>query len=549
MRRLFAHGALCALATLTLACNDNTRPKGPVTLRFIPAIHRTSTSTPDTVHAFVTMDDSVGPIQVPGDSLTDVARGTHTFHTQTDTYYLPADFSENINPKSSSMTVRGFEPATCRLYQLGGYYVDAPYCQGHNWLTWSGSRRILCPVNDYGEFCTKLPDAQGVGATWPADSAATQLNYYISHGKLLIGAVMGGDGAAGTAGDTLAMNFYDVTDPGDYSPHVRVHVVSGDSSRFQAEAWTDARHVALAPFDTATLAPTDRVGDNFGLAVRSTYYLPSAYPNALFIRWDITNISNDSIYRYVHREEPAGGHTVTDIYLAPIIDPDIGGLPLAGADGAAETSDDNATEYLSDSMVVAYDQNFEATTLGGGYEVHPGMVGMRLVGALPAGATARGLLFPRDLDPTWLTQAQEDLGYELLAGGRAGTPNACAVDGTSSALVCVPETSSDVRIGWSIGPIASLAPGQSVSLTVALVFATPAAGKFTSGTSVPPQNTLLGDTTRAIYRIGLDLRQLGAQVAGVSVNGAPSLSLFGVRGAAPRASRAIALPRTPYRKP
>jgi hypothetical protein len=87
---------------------------------------------------------------------------------------------------------------------------------------------------------------------------------------------------------------------------------------------------------------------------------------------------------------------------------------------------------------------------------------------------------------------------------------------SANALDCAPETGSDVKGGWSIGPIASLAPGQTVSLTIAVVLARPTPGTVTGGTVIRPGNDSL-TTVRQITPIAADLRARAAAVRGLRV--------------------------------
>jgi hypothetical protein len=291
--------------------------------------------------------------------------------------------------------------------------------------------------------------------------------------------------------------------PGDYSPRTRLHPIPSDSSRWQAEAWTDVRHVPIYPSITPRLPDDDRKADNFGLAVRSTYHIPSALQDAILVRFDIRNITTDSDYRRVNPEEPVGGHTLTDVFLVPVIDPDIGGAPPV-----AEGSDDNVTVFPADSLLVAYDQGFQVSTFTAGDNVRPALVGMRLVSG-PAATGARALLFDRQKAPDYEETLGERASYRLLAAGRMGARAGCS--GTQADVyLCTPETPHNALMGWSVGPL-TLAPGASTSLVIAIVIAYPKAGTFTSGTNVAPQNSDVTSTARPIYQIAEPLRALADQ--------------------------------------
>jgi hypothetical protein len=285
--------------------------------------------------------------------------------------------------------------------------------------------------------------------------------------------------------------------------------------------WTDLRRVPLSRGTPPALNADDRVGDNFGLAVRTTLYQPAASPNALFIRFDVRNVSADPDFRRVHPEEPTGGHTLSDVYLAPTVDPSIACNSATGCT-TGEDRDDNATLFAGDSLLVAYDQEFVVPEFTGGYATKPGLFGLRLIDG-PPGTGAKGVIFDAGTTPDFVTATLERATYRLLSGGRAGAVAGCA-DYDPWALVCSPETKSDIRLAWSVGPIAALAPGDSTHLVVAFLFAPPAAGTFTSGVGVAPGNTSaqsFADTTRAIYGIAAPLRALADTVKGTVVDGTP----------------------------
>ena len=296
--------------------------------------------------------------------------------------------------------------------------------------------------------------------------------------------------------------------------------MTADTSRWQGEVMTDMRRVPLSTGTGPALNADDRAGSNFGLAVKTTYSMPAAMPNVILVRFDVTNVSATPEYRRVHPEEPAGGHTLYDVYLAPTFDPSLTCGPTGCTIG--EERDDNATAFSDDSLLVAYDQEFLVPEYGAGYAAAPGLLGVRLVSG-PAGTSAKAFFFDAGLTPDFLTRTLEQTSYRLLSAGRAGGIAGC-VDHAPAAFVCSPETESDVRMGWSIGPIASLAPGASTSVTVAILFASPEAGTFDSGTAVAPRNgsaSAFTDTTRPIHAIAAKLRVLADSTKGAVVNAVP----------------------------
>ena len=507
--------ALAAGAALTFAAcggggdDGDTRPTGPV--NFLPVSYIFGT---DTVHGTLTVDGNT-TLRIAQDSMF-LPRGQHTFTQQLDIEYLQATYQDEINPRTERYEYPVVYAGSCRTYLNRD---DAPYCNFASAVTWSGSRRIFCQVNDFGDFCSGYVDPTinpqlpiGIGGRWPVDSFVG--DGYLSQAKLLIGATVGPEAAASARGDTVAMALYL---PGDYGPRSRLRAAPGDSSHWQTQVWTDLRHKPFFGFAEPFLEDDDRPGSRFGLEVLTTYYLPQNRRDALFVRFDVKNISNLAAYRLVHPDVPEGGITAENIWLTPVIDADVGVAPSAS--GNAERSDDNATLFPAESLLAAYDQAFAVPTFANATVQKPGLVGLRLINAP---APAKGLIAELGDSLTWSSEALERHTYSLLAAGRAGTPRAQAVcEDRTSALVCAGETPTNVVMGWSIGPIASLAPGQSTSVTVAILFARPQAGSFVSGTAVAPRNDQIGSTERTIYGVAQALRALSVQVGGTTVNNSP----------------------------
>lgn len=505
MRRCVPSGLSIPLVLLLAACGDSpSEQTGPVTVAFSPVLYtHVGTGTRDTVKGIAILD-GVDTVQVPRDSFVNVSRGEHTIEWKLDIDYLPNIGTIEINPRGNREVLTVPPSATCRIIT-----IDEELCAG-NVVLFSGSRRLICPVNDFGEFCSYYGSPYFAGLIWPAGSGV--VNEYVGHAKLLVAATMGPGSPTEALGDTLAMSFFS---PGDYSPRSRLRPVPGDSSRWQAEVWTDVRHVPLFGFDTPRLPDDDRKANNFGLAVRSTYHIPSALQDVFLVRFDVRNISTDPDYRRVNPEEPVGGHTLSNVYLVPVIDPDIGGVPPE-----AEGGDDNVTVFPADSLLVGYDQSFQVNNFTGGHAARPGLVGVRLISG-PAGASARALLFDRPKAPDYEAGIQEKAAYRLLAAGRAGDRAGCS--GTQeSVYLCTPETPHNALMGWSLGPL-TLAPGQSTSVVIAIVLASPKVGSFTSGTQVAPQNSNVASTARPIYEIAEPLRTLASQAKAFGgFSGAPA---------------------------
>jgi hypothetical protein len=513
--------ALLALLGAAAACSDNPNtPTGPVTLRFltIPYYSNPNPTPADSARGVALVSIDGGPeFEVrSGDSLPNVARGEHTFAVRYNVDYLTSEFTVNINPNSRTTELFLPQAASCRYfpadYDEGGRTNFCTPGVKRNILNFTGAENLVCAANDYGEFCSTLPDENQLGGTWPS----TGINQVIAHAKLLVAATVPVNATGGTY--RAAMSLYN---PGDYAPRTRLRPIAPtDSSRFTNDAWTDARHVPFYYASNQTprtpLGLVDRFNANFGLAVKSTYYMHPSFRDVIFVRFDVTNISAAADYRRVNPEVPTAGQTITEVYLTPFIDASFG---IDAPTTPGEVADDNATVFPEENLIAAYDQNFSVTlpSTGGAVTVNntPGLVGFQHLGG-PAGVSARAVIIDRADSLSFTTVALEQATHRILAAGRAGDETGCALQG-GIAYVCSPETPNNVLAGWSFGPIASIAPGQTYTVTVAVMVAAPTAGTFTSGGNYVPQNAQIGDNTRTIAQIAAGLRALAQQTQGITV--------------------------------
>ena len=508
---------LCGLAAVAACSDDPAKPTGPVTVRFItlPYYNDPNPAPVDTARAtaIVSMDGGPGITVETGDSITNVPRGEHTFAVRFDIDYLVSEFTVNIDPNGTTENLFLPQAATCRYFpadfdETGRTNFCIPGVK-RNLLDFKGTENLLCAANDYGEFCSTLPDENQLGGTWPS----TGINQYIAHAKLLVAATV--PQGAGTR--LAAMSLYN---PGDYSPRTRLRPTGTDSLRYTNEVWTDARHApfyfSAAESPRTPLGVADRANANFGLSVTNTYYFTPTIPDAIFIRFDVKNISNEADYRRVNPEVPVAGQTITNIYLTPFVDATLG---IQHNTTPTEPTDDNATVFPEENLIAAYDQAFSVTipaNTGTTVNASPGLVGFQYISG-PSGLTPRAVLLDRADSLSFFTVAREDATHRLLAAGRAGDQAGCTLRGGGSAYVCSPETPNDVLAGWSVGPIASLAPGATTSITVAVFIAAPVTGTFTSGGGIGPENDKIGDNGRTIAQVAGNLRTRAQQTRIVTV--------------------------------
>ena len=506
--------ASLVLALAACGSDEPATPTTPVTLKVLPIVF--ADIDPGTAFDTVTgilIVDGKDTLELPFDSLTNIPRGVHTFRAKLSIDYFDNDFTRTVNPRGHTYVVDIPAAETCRVYRSpSGQAIDATICTPRglpprNVLYWSQRKRIFCNAGDFIEFCTPSPSGDGLGLTWPVDDSLSAGNEYVSQAKLLVAATVGPEVGGADAGRKIAMALYR---PGDYSPRRRLTVVQGDSSRYSNVAWTDVRHVPVFGFSKGQLASDDRRNALFGLEVKATYFLPKDFPDAIIVRYDVTNISNQADYRRVHPEIGPNGFTLRDIYLAPVVDADVGNA-FVGNTNTGEADDDVATIFPAEGIAAAWDRNMAVAAWRPPWKTGPGLVGVKILGT-DAG-TAKGIMFVSDtLD--YFTVAREAEAYAILTAGRGATLAGCT--SYTAAFICGTEIGNDVRIGYSVGPIASLAPGQRRTLTFALMLAAPVTGTFTSGTPVPPGNTSeaeLGSTTKASYLLAGNLRALAASLA------------------------------------
>src|SRR4051812_22365510 len=197
MRPLLFLAASLALA----ACGGDggTKPSGPVTFVPVGFIYDDGAGTHHATGT-VTVDGQV--LNIGQDSIVGLTRGEHQLISKLDIEYLADTFAITIDPSGNRFVDTISFAGSCRDNN-----TDARFCSGHNTVIASSSRRLLCRVNDFGDFCTGFADPQRIGLRWPVDSAASQGNGYITTGKLLIGARPSA-ALATTANDTMAMSFY-----------------------------------------------------------------------------------------------------------------------------------------------------------------------------------------------------------------------------------------------------------------------------------------------------------------------------------------------------
>ncbi len=330
--------------------------------------------------------------------------------------------------------------------------------------------RVTCRSNSNGETCAGFVFSQPA-LEWPKGSGTS----YSAGGRLLVAAILGAD-AGVRAGDTLASQVFEVAWVG---------------RRPQTEASTARRQVMELEYWGTGNFPGESVQ---GLAVKETLVSvdSAVVQDLIFLQFVVENVSADERYRRLYPWVPQGGYTFTQLYVGFGLDADIGG------------SEDDVGSFDPDlDLTFLYDADFRDSNLGSLAD-KPAMVGLVSLQP-PAGATERNLTFWRRVDD-WDDGNRHGLGWRLLAGRlTAGDPIA---DHPSPDIGHAPAQPDDYRLTEAHGPL-RLAPGESLTLTVAIAMAEPVAGSFAPGVPVPPGDPL--DPARAILQVAAVLRDLAAQ--------------------------------------
>lgn len=303
------------------------------------------------------------------------------------------------------------------------------------------------------------------GLVWPWSSG----NSYSSNGLPVFGAQLGGT-------SPVALGVYDLT----YlvgRPFPRT-TVGSDWFSLRQSFWV------LPPVHLMQQATVR------GLEVQEEVIGRSSTNDVLIVRITFRNVTNQPSYKATDPYMPPDGMRMNRAYLGFAMDSDIG-----------ESGDDLFTYVPELDALVQYDARFSESGFAQGYNVKPGLVGLRLLDA-PAG-TKRVLNGWPSIVGGGLADWQagtdgEAAGYDVLAGRVAHAPNHA-----SETIGHLPgATAADYRLAVSAGPV-DLAPGDSASITIAVAVAEPVAGTFTSGTAVESGDPTVPD--RPITRIAAAL--------------------------------------------
>jgi hypothetical protein len=300
----------------------------------------------------------------------------------------------------------------------------------------------------------------GGGIIWPA---STQ-NSYASSGMPLF--------AAREDGTPVSLGMYDQSMlVGLPAPRT---MVDADSFRLEQQAWVLPPRTSLV--DPATVR---------GIAIEQEIIGRTDVAGVIIMRLTFRNVSDEPMVHLFAPHIPVAPVTYTDAWIGFALDADIG-----------NANDDWLSYDVDLDMVFAYDADFQANFTGQGAG-EPALVGMRVLEA-PAGAQVMLNAWTSGLD--WNAgRPGEEFGYGMLSGTDVLDP-----EHDHERIGYLPPAASDVRMSVTAGPL-TLAPGDAAEVVIALALAPPAAGTFTSGTTMAPGDPL--DDRRPLAAVAAHLRE------------------------------------------
>ncbi len=335
-----------------------------------------------------------------------------------------------------------------------------------------GRGRVVCRSTTFGDTCAGVFFSEPA-LIWPDIFGGE----YAAGGRLLIAGILDSD-AGDFAGDTVSTLVYRDAWVGRQSVTV---TDLDDTQQMDLGYWSTAH------FHGESL---------LGLSVKQMVVAADSggAEDILFLRFEITNVSGEDRYRVLYPDIPEGGYTYRSLYLGFGLDVDVGGA-----------TDDLGTYDHDLGLAFMYDADLSDSQLGI-YSSSPGMVGVLTLEA-PAGAAERTLTLWRE-DDDWDDGLKHAFAWRLLAGRLAAADP--IGDHPHPDIGYHSDNPDDYRLIDAHGPL-TLAPGDGVTLTVAILLAGPAAGTYVSGQQIEPGDPLSGG--RHILTVAGDLRDLAVRAA------------------------------------
>lgn len=398
---------------------------------------------------------------------------------------------------------------------------------GHNPTFQIFGNLVQCGINNKGEVCTDVFDSPtGGGGFWPGGT----LNQYIfNSGLQIVGIIDPSDPTNPWAGDTTGAFVFDPKGTEEHSSP-RGGTFTGIWNSLDLEdqqTWPDPAIIGgppSGPGDTAIFAP-QLVFDRFGqrLNRRSASQLdtwvrywegdpnliagrphplgiefdtrsllwnfPAGNEDILYFIYVFRNISNDPEFQQLNEARfgidiPDAGYTITDMFAAFAMDPDVG---------------DDAGSNLTNAMLefqlgVAYDADFSqpsppfvfpSTIHGPPFFASTGFIGVKYLKSPTDPLTGEDVgltLFTQTTNPSQEGGFKDATGvlqlYRYLSGNIIpGVDDPCSIPQSQvliEKLCFVGAQPTDVRMVQSSGPF-DLAPGEEATIVVAYIHAAPLA--------------------------------------------------------------------------
>lgn len=324
----------------------------------------------------------------------------------------------------------------------------------------SAVNRLRFATNPGGALFHGGPNGSGI--VWPA----TTSNRYAFAGMPMI--------SARPYPDTIGLGIYD-TDYLAGRPFPGL-VEEDGRMRLRQSMWI------VPPVNALQLA-TIR-----GIRIDQTVLAAAAVDDVVVARLVFRNITGDPLYRLVDPNVPDDGMTFPNTYVGFALDADVG-----------DSADDYLSYDLDHDLAFIYDATFEESGFDREHRNRPGLIGLRMLDA-PPGATVvlNGWARAPGAATDWNAgRLNEGTGWGMMSGQRVYAP-----DHDDLRIGYMPPAPLDLRAMVSAGPF-TLAPGDSVAITIAVIVAEPAAGTFTSGEPVEPGEPT--DVSRPIHRIAQPL--------------------------------------------
>ena len=417
----------------------------------------------------------------------------------------------------------------------------------HNaFLTLFGNR-VQCGINNAGEICVDVFDSPtGGGGFWPGGT----LNQYIfNSGMQVAGIIDPNDPNNPWAGDTTGAFIFDPKgteihgdvrggqfvaiwnslEPRDLEtwpaeaivsdPEIFSDLLIGRRSVSQQDSWLrywegNPALIAGRPHPLGLEFDTRSMLWNF----------PSGNEDILYFVFTFRNISNDPEFQTLNENRfgvdlPDDGWTITDMFAAFAMDPDVG-----------DDAGSNLTNaFLEFQMGVALDADFQQPSPPFVFppEIHgppffnsTGFIGVKYLKSPTDPATGEDVglrLYTQTTNPSQAGGFKDATGVKQLYRYLSGNINTALGDDPCSIpqsevlteKICfVGNTPTDVRFVQSAGPF-DLAPGEEATIVVAYIHAAPVAvPEYSQGNNLLPNTLPNVDSVRTLDRM---MGYVGAQ--------------------------------------